>query len=181
MHFLPSAIRQFTDYKTLADKTFEQLSDAEMLFEPVEGVNSVAIIIQHMHGNMLSRWSNFLTEDGEKEWRKRDEEFDPSNKSKNEIIRLWEEGWKCLFDTLTSLTEDDLYNLQFALEWDVDWIGLSFVRTGQDIIDLKRIIRESGKSARVIAKVEKPEAIDNIDEIIAATDGVMIARGDLGV
>jgi pyruvate kinase len=58
---------------------------------------------------------------------------------------------------------------------------LSFVRTGQDIIDLKRIIRESGKSSRVIAKVEKPEAIDNIDEIIAATDAVMIARGDLGV
>lgn len=83
--------------------------------------------------------------------------------------------------SIPSLTEDDLYNLQFALEWDVDWIGLSFVRTGQDIIDLKRIIRESGKSARVIAKVEKPEAIDNIDEIIAATDGVMIARGDLGV
>ncbi|OOQ58579.1 pyruvate kinase [Mucilaginibacter pedocola] len=83
--------------------------------------------------------------------------------------------------SIPSLTEDDLYNLQFALEWDLDWIGLSFVRTGQDIIDLKRIIRESGKSARVIAKVEKPEAIENIDDIIAATDGVMIARGDLGV
>jgi len=83
--------------------------------------------------------------------------------------------------SIPSLTPDDLVNLQYALQWDVDWIGLSFVRTGQDIIDLKRIIRESGKSARVIAKVEKPEAIDNIDEIIAATDGVMIARGDLGV
>ena len=83
--------------------------------------------------------------------------------------------------SIPSLTKEDLENLQYALEWDVDWIGLSFVRTGQDIIDLKRIIRESGKSARVIAKVEKPEAIDNIDEIIAATDGVMIARGDLGV
>jgi len=83
--------------------------------------------------------------------------------------------------SIPSLTQEDLENLQYALEWDVDWIGLSFVRTGADIIDLKRIIRESGKSARVIAKVEKPEAIDNIDEIIAATDGVMIARGDLGV
>jgi pyruvate kinase len=83
--------------------------------------------------------------------------------------------------SIPSLTPDDLENLQYALQWDVDWIGLSFVRTGQDIIDLKRIIRDSGKSARVIAKVEKPEAIDNIDEIIAATDGVMIARGDLGV
>ncbi len=80
-----------------------------------------------------------------------------------------------------SLTEEDLINLEFALQNDVEWIGLSFVRTGQDIIELKRIIARSGKSARVIAKVEKPEAIDNIDEIIAATDGVMVARGDLGV
>ncbi|PAW92197.1 pyruvate kinase [Mucilaginibacter sp. MD40] len=83
--------------------------------------------------------------------------------------------------SIPSLTPEDLENLHFALEQDVDWIGLSFVRTGADIIDLKRIIRESGKGARVIAKVEKPEAIDNIDDIIAATDGVMIARGDLGV
>lgn len=83
--------------------------------------------------------------------------------------------------SIPSLTEEDLENLKLALEWDVDWIGLSFVRTGQDIIDLKRIISASGKAAKVIAKVEKPEAIDNIDEIIAATDGVMVARGDLGV
>ncbi len=83
--------------------------------------------------------------------------------------------------SIPSLTEEDLINLEFALQNDVEWIGLSFVRTGQDIIELKRIIARSGKSARVIAKVEKPEAIDNIDEIIAATDGVMVARGDLGV
>ncbi len=83
--------------------------------------------------------------------------------------------------SIPSLTAEDLENLKYALEWDVDWVGLSFVRTGQDIIDLKRIIAESGKAAKVIAKVEKPEAIDNIDEIIAATDGVMVARGDLGV
>jgi pyruvate kinase len=83
--------------------------------------------------------------------------------------------------SIPSLTEEDLINLQFALKYDVEWIGLSFVRTGQDIIELKEIIAKSGKAARVIAKVEKPEAIDNIDEIIAATDGVMVARGDLGV
>ncbi|EOR95893.1 Pyruvate kinase [Arcticibacter svalbardensis MN12-7] len=83
--------------------------------------------------------------------------------------------------SIPSLTEDDLDNLAFALENDVEWIGLSFVRTGEDIIDLKRIINRSGKTARVIAKIEKPEAIENIDAIIAATDGVMVARGDLGV
>ncbi|MES2110038.1 MAG: pyruvate kinase [Bacteroidota bacterium] len=83
--------------------------------------------------------------------------------------------------SIPSLTEEDKINLGYALEWDVDWIGLSFVRTGEDIDDLKRIIKESGKAAKVIAKVEKPEAIDNIDSIVAATDGVMVARGDLGV
>jgi pyruvate kinase len=83
--------------------------------------------------------------------------------------------------SIPSLTEEDLVNLEFALQNDVEWIGLSFVRTAEDIVELKRIISRSGKSARVIAKVEKPEAIDNIDGIIAATDGVMVARGDLGV
>src|ERR1700710_610392 len=83
--------------------------------------------------------------------------------------------------SIPSLTPEDLDNLKYALDWDVDWVGLSFVRTGQDILELKKIIADSGKAAKVIAKVEKPEAIDNIDEIIAATDGVMVARGDLGV
>jgi len=83
--------------------------------------------------------------------------------------------------SIPSLTEEDLINLDFALANDVEWIGLSFVRTAEDIIELKRIISRSGKASRVIAKVEKPEAIDNIDAIIEATDGVMVARGDLGV
>ncbi len=83
--------------------------------------------------------------------------------------------------SLPSLTEDDLVNLHFALDQDVEWIALSFVRTAEDVYSLKRIIAERGKTARVIAKVEKPEAIENIDEIIAATDAVMVARGDLGV
>lgn len=83
--------------------------------------------------------------------------------------------------SIPSLTEEDLNNLEFALKNDVEWIGLSFVRSVDDIIELKRIIARSGNVARVIAKIEKPEAIDNIDEIIEATDGVMVARGDLGV
>ncbi|SDM19787.1 pyruvate kinase [Daejeonella rubra] len=83
--------------------------------------------------------------------------------------------------SIPSLTEEDLANLEFALKNDVEWIGLSFVRSAEDIIELKRIIARSGNAARVIAKIEKPEAIDNIDEIIEVTDGVMVARGDLGV
>ncbi|NEU10481.1 pyruvate kinase [Flavihumibacter sp. R14] len=83
--------------------------------------------------------------------------------------------------SIPSLTEEDLTNLEFALHNDVEWIGLSFVRSAEDIIELKRIIGRSEKSARVIAKIEKPEAIDNIDAIINVSDAVMVARGDLGV
>lgn len=83
--------------------------------------------------------------------------------------------------SIPSLTEDDLEHLNFVLECDVDWIGLSFVRNAEDIVQLKEIIARSGKAARVIAKIEKPEAIDNIDAIIEVTDGIMVARGDLGV
>jgi pyruvate kinase len=80
-----------------------------------------------------------------------------------------------------SLTEKDLLDLDFALENNVEWIGLSFVRKAEDIIDLKKRIAASGKDCRVIAKIEKPEAVKNIDSIIAVTDAVMVARGDLGV
>ncbi|WP_316832524.1 pyruvate kinase [Pedobacter aquatilis] len=83
--------------------------------------------------------------------------------------------------SIPSLTPEDRENLEFVLQNDVEWIGLSFVRKAEDIVELKKIIAERGKTARVIAKIEKPEAIANIDEIIAATDGIMVARGDLGV
>ncbi|PST84909.1 pyruvate kinase [Pedobacter yulinensis] len=83
--------------------------------------------------------------------------------------------------SIPSLTKEDRDNLEFVLQNDVEWIGLSFVRKAEDIIELKQIIAERGKTARVIAKIEKPEAIANIDEIIEVTDGVMVARGDLGV
>lgn len=83
--------------------------------------------------------------------------------------------------SIPSLTTEDRKNLEFVLQNDVEWIGLSFVRNAMDIIELKDIIKARGKSARVIAKIEKPEAIANIDEIIAVSDGIMVARGDLGV
>ena len=83
--------------------------------------------------------------------------------------------------SLPCLTEKDLNDLDFALENNVEWIGLSFVRSVTDIIDLKSIIRKKNKHARVIAKIEKPEALIGIDNIIDMSDGIMVARGDLGV
>ncbi|GGZ27140.1 pyruvate kinase [Echinicola pacifica] len=80
-----------------------------------------------------------------------------------------------------SLTEKDIKDLAFGLDKEVDWIALSFVRSAEDIVDLRKRIKAQGKDCRIVAKIEKPEALDNIDEIIEATDGVMVARGDLGV
>ena len=106
--FLKSAIQQFHDYKLLAEKTFAQINDAGFHYQPNETTNSIAINITHLHGNMLSRWTNFLTEDGEKEWRKRDDEFEVHSYSKEKFLQLWEEGWQTLFNALEPLNATDL-------------------------------------------------------------------------
>jgi hypothetical protein len=106
--FLKSVVLWFTEYKALADKTFLQLSDQHLHVQPNNESNSIAIIIQHMHGNMRSRWTAFLTEDGEKPWRNRDAEFEIKALAKEELLRLWEEGWAVLFHALAALSEHDL-------------------------------------------------------------------------
>jgi hypothetical protein len=108
MDFLKDAIKRFRYYKELADNTFEQLEDRDLFWQPDPGSNSIAVIIQHMYGNMLSRWTNFLTEDGEKHWRKRDAEFEPMQCSRQDLMAFWNDGWNCLFSTLESLQEADL-------------------------------------------------------------------------
>jgi Protein of unknown function (DUF1572) len=108
MNFLQDAIKRFKYYKELGDKTFAQLDDKDVLFQPSPDSNSIAIIVQHLYGNMLSRWTNFLTEDGEKEWRKRDGEFEAMTLSKDDVLSFWNTGWECLLKTLESLTDEDL-------------------------------------------------------------------------
>lgn len=108
---LATAIKRFAFYKDLGDKTFAQLGEADFHFQPNEVSNSIALIIQHMYGNMLSRWTNFLTEDGEKQWRSRDTEFEPQHYNREQLLGLWEKGWTCLFDTLSSLKEEDLLKI----------------------------------------------------------------------
>ena len=106
--YLKSAIKRLEYYKDLGDKTFEQMTEDDFNFLPAEESNSIGIIIQHMHGNMLSRWTDFLTSDGEKEWRNRDAEFEKSGLTKMQLIHLWEEGWCCVFDALNDLKPKDL-------------------------------------------------------------------------
>ena len=108
MSFLTASIKRFAEYKSLAEKAMDQLEEKDFHNNPSAESNSIAIIIQHMHGNMMSRWTNFLTEDGEKEWRKRDDEFEENPLSRQELLKRWDDGWKVLMDTLASLKEDDL-------------------------------------------------------------------------
>src|SRR4029079_14036807 len=106
--YLDSVLKRFREYKKLGNRTFEQLSGEEMHFTPNEDSNSIAVIIQHMHCNMLSRWSNFLTEDGEKPWRKRDDEFETHNYTQEDLMSQWEEGWKIVLEVIGSLKPEDL-------------------------------------------------------------------------
>lgn len=105
---IESAVKQFRDYKSLAERTFEQLEEIDFHFQPNEATNSIAINITHLRGNMMSRWTNLLTEDGEKEWRERDDEFEVHDYSKEKLLQLWEEGWQTVFNALASLQPADL-------------------------------------------------------------------------
>ncbi len=106
--YLDTVIKRLKYYKDLGDKTFAQLEEVDFFYQPNEASNSIAIIIQHLHGNMLSRWTNFLTEDGEKEWRSRDKEFNVQPYTKTELFAMWENGWDCFLTTLGSLKKKDL-------------------------------------------------------------------------
>ncbi len=106
--YLPSTIKQFEYYKSLGDKTIAQLTFDELKKEFAQDSNSVSIIVKHLVGNMLSRWTNFLTEDGEKKWRKRDEEFIDDFKSKEELLDAWNKGWNCLFTAIKPLSNHNL-------------------------------------------------------------------------
>lgn len=101
-------IKRFQYYKELGDKTFAQLSDEEVLWQHNEESNSVATIVKHISGNMLSRWTNFLTEDGEKDWRNRDSEFENDIRTKSKMIEIWEKGWVVLFTALDQITDENL-------------------------------------------------------------------------
>jgi len=115
-NYLVSATNVFKTYKELAEKAMNQISDEQLFWQPDAETNSVYLIVKHLHGNMLSRWTDFLTSDGEKEWRNRDGEFDIDEQMKKlsddvmreKVFQLWEEGWKCLFDALSQLSENDL-------------------------------------------------------------------------
>lgn len=103
--YLKSALFEFRRYKSLGDKTFSQLTEDDIHWKYNESDNSIALIVKHIVGNMLSRWTNFFTEDGEKIWRNREAEFEGLYPTKREMIDAWVKGWQCLFDALDSIDE----------------------------------------------------------------------------
>jgi hypothetical protein len=107
-HYLESAKRQFRTYRGIAEKAMAQIPEDGLFYQFNAESNSIATIVKHLHGNMLSRWTDFLTSDGEKEWRNRDGEFENDIQSKADVMALWDAGWECLEQALAQLSGADL-------------------------------------------------------------------------
>ena len=105
---LSDSISLFRYYKKLGERALAQVADDQLFYAQDEECNSLAIIVKHLAGNMRSRWTDFLTSDGEKPGRNRDAEFEGPPENREELMRLWEDGWACLLETLASLGDADL-------------------------------------------------------------------------
>lgn len=112
-NYLNSIKQQFAYYKSLGEKTFEQVPDDMLFWQFNEESNSMATIVKHLWGNMLSRWTDFLASDGEKPFRKRDAEFENEVISREAILNMWNEGWHCLFNALDALKPEDLNKIVY--------------------------------------------------------------------
>ena len=106
--YLESVRKQFLYYKTLGEKTFEQLTSEQLFLALNDNTNSIAVIVKHLSGNMLSRWTDFLTTDGEKEWRNRDAEFEVAFSTREALITEWNKGWDCFLPVLDALKPQQL-------------------------------------------------------------------------
>src|ERR1700704_695627 len=106
--FLSATINAFEANKRLADRAVEQVSDEKLHLTLHQDTNSIAVIMKHIAGNLISRWTDFLATDGEKPSRNRDDEFVDSFRSRAELLEFWERGWSCLLETLKSLKPEDL-------------------------------------------------------------------------
>lgn len=108
MSILQTSLLQFRQYKDLAEGAMQQISDEDLLLPAEHEENSLVVLIKHLHGNMLSRFTNFLEEDGEKPWRQRDKEFEHEAMDRLQAMQLWEAGWACVLDNIGVLKDEDL-------------------------------------------------------------------------
>ena len=108
MEFMDSVRKQFLYYRQLGEKTIEQVDEEGLFWQYNPESNSIATIVKHLWGNMLSRWTDFLNSDGEKEWRQRDAEFENDLETRNQVTEKWNEGWDCLEQALSGISDKDL-------------------------------------------------------------------------
>lgn len=107
INYLDDALKSFRNYKKLAERAIEQVSDEEFFAAIDEEANSIAVVVKHIAGNLRSRWTDFLTTDGEKDFRDRDTEFEVIDDTRESLMEFWESGWQTLFDAIEPLTADD--------------------------------------------------------------------------
>jgi hypothetical protein len=107
-NYLQSVIKQFEYYKMLGEKTFAQLKDEQLFWQYNSDSNSIATIVKHLSGNMRSRWTDFLSSDGEKDWRNREAEFENDISSREEMLKIWNEGWSVFLEALRFIHAEDL-------------------------------------------------------------------------
>ncbi|MCO6475666.1 MAG: DUF1572 family protein [Phaeodactylibacter sp.] len=113
LNYLESVRRLFAYYKKLGAQAMAQLTEEELKYQPEPWSNNMATIVKHLHGNMLSRWTDFLTTDGEKPWRNRDGEFEDTLEGRARIMEAWEEGWNCVFTAIDGLDEGSLQRIVY--------------------------------------------------------------------
>lgn len=146
----------FRYYKSLGDGAIRQLNNDEVNWKPEPASNSVAMVVKHMSGNMLSRWSNFLEEDGEKTWRNRDQEFEETIHTKADLLATWEKGWDCLFQAIDPLSAKDMDRIAYIrneghsiLEAINRQLGHYAYHTGQIVFLVKCLRSDSWKSLSI--------------------------------
>jgi len=154
--YLQSAFKVFVSYKTLGEKAIGQVSEEKLFWQFNEESNSIATIVKHLWGNMLSRWTDFLTTDGEKSWRNRDSEFENGIKTRAELFSIWDEGWTQMFDTIEDLNDEDLEKTVYirgeahtVIEAINRQIGHYSYHIGQIVFLAKMVSKEQWKSLSI--------------------------------
>ncbi len=159
-NYLKSVLKEFHKLKDLGDKSFQQIKDEDFFWQPDEDSNSIAIIIRHVSGNMHSRWTDFLTTDGEKETRMRDDEFERLfYTDKDDILTRWESGWKCLFSAIESLTADDLGKIVYIRKEAhtvIEAINRQLTHIGYHIGQIVYLAKYRGKGAWLSLSIPRP-------------------------
>ena len=154
--YLQSIKINFEKYKVMGDKTFAQLEEEDFHYMIDEESNSIAVIIQHLNGNLISRFTDFLTSDGEKPTRNRDMEFEEQRLSRYELINGWNNSWEVLSDTLNNLTNEDLLKtiyIRKEAHTVVEALNRSLTHTayhiGQIVFIAKHIKKDSWKTLSI--------------------------------